>query len=465
MSSAAARAGPAAPAEQTLAVPAARGLAFLALCGFAALQWMHMLEPVAGQRAGYTILVAAFAICGLLLARTLPPRARTPAAVLVALAAMALALLAGGVADEQLLPGRWGELAAGIGRGISALPGARVPYRGLDEWTRLVLCLGGTTLAVLATLTAFWPRRRELGLRHVSLVLLMTLYAVPAVALDLSSLPGARVPYRGLDEWTRLVLCLGGTTLAVLATLTAFWPRRRGLGLHLVALILLVTLYAVPAVALDLSSEFLSGAVLALLVLAYLRLERLRMSDAQAASLLAVGVVILGLVAAPALDTGRPWFDYETWALSNASARSTAFNWQHTYGPLDWPRDGRELLRVKAKRAAYWKAMNLDDFDGSRWVRDRLSANVDGCDVAGYYPEQRDKWLQSISVSVRNLRTQTFVTAGVACSVDAPRITPLPLGDGTYATTTRSLRRGDAYKALVYTPAPTYIQGWRLRAG
>jgi transglutaminase-like putative cysteine protease len=389
MSSAAARAvraGSDATAEQTLAVPAARALAFLALCGFAALQWMHMLEPVAGHRAGYAVLVAAFVICGLLLARTLPPRARTPAAVLVALAAMALALLAGGVADEQLLPGRWGELAAGIGRGISALPGARVPYRGLDEWTRTVIALGGTVLAAVAALAAFWPRRRELGLRHVALVLLVTLYAVPVVALDLSS-------------------------------------------------------------------EFLSGALMALLVLAYLRLERLQITDAGAAGMLAVGVTILGLAAAPALDTGKPWFDYETWALSNASSKSTEYSWDHTYGPLDWPRDGRELLRIKAKHPAYWKATNLDTFDGQRWVRDRSSANLDGCDVSAYVGEG-ERGLQEITVSVRNLRTQTFITAGVACSIDSPRLNYLPLGDGTWASMSRELRRGDAYGALVYTPNP-----------
>ena len=374
-------------AESTLAAPAARALAFLALCGFAALQWMRMLEPPAAQRAGYAVLAAGAAICGLLLAGRLPPRARTPAAIVVAIGAFALALLGGGVADELLLPSRWGELAAGIGRGLSALPGARVPYRGLDEWTRLVLCLGGTTLAVLAALTAFWPRRRELGLRHVSLVLLMTLYAVPAVALDLSS-------------------------------------------------------------------QFLSGALLALLVVAYLRLERLRITDAGAAACLAVAVTILGLAAAPVLDTSQPWFDYETWALSNASSKSTSFSWDHSYGPLDWPRDGRELLRVKAKRPAYWKATNLDQFDGARWIRDRSSANLDGCDVSAYLDEGSERGLQWIRVSVRNLRTQTFITAGVACAIDSPRISSLPLGDGTYASMSRELRRGDAYRAYVYTPNP-----------
>jgi protein-glutamine gamma-glutamyltransferase len=386
MSPAAARAGSAAAAEQTLAVPAARALAFLALCGFAALQWMHMLEPVAGQRAGYAVLIGGFVICGMLLAAKLPPRGRTPAAVLVALAGLAFALLAGGVADEQILPDRWGELAAGIGRGFSALPGARVPYRGLDEWTRVVLELGGTVLATLAAVLAFWPRRRELGWRNVSLVLLVTLYAVPVVALDLSA-------------------------------------------------------------------EFLSGALLALLVLAYLRLERLRITDAGAAGMLAVVVTILGLAAAPALDTDQPWFDYETWALSNASSKTTEFTWDHSYGPLDWPRDGRELLRVKAERPAYWKATNLDTFDGQRWVRDRSSANLDGCDVSAYLGEG-ERGLQNIQVSVRNLRTQTFITAGVACRIDKARVNWLPLGDGTYASMSRELRRGDAYGALVYTPNP-----------
>jgi transglutaminase-like putative cysteine protease len=385
-----ASAGPRADtSDPTLSVGAARGIAFVALCGFASLQWMQMLEPAAPGRAGYALLTASGAMFALLLAgRLRNPRLRLAVAVLVAVAAAAFALLSGGIADELLRPARWGELAAGIGRGISALPGARVPYRGLDEWTRAVIALGGTALATAAALIAFWP-------------------------------------------------------------------RRNGLGLHLVALVLLVTLYVVPAVALDRGSELLSGALLALLAIAYLRLERLRIGDAQAAGLLAVGVVILGLAVAPALDSGQPWFDYETWALSNASSRSTAFNWEHTYGPLDWPRDGRELLRVKAKRPAYWKALNLDDFDGLHWVHDESAANLDGCGSAGYYPENRGRWLQTISVSVRNLRTPTFVTAGVACAVDSPRISKIPLGDGTYSAETRALRRGDAYQAKVYTPAPT----------
>ena len=95
-----------------------------------------------------------------------------------------LAFLAGGVSAELLRPANWDVLASGIQRGISDLPGARVPYRGIDQWIRLVIPLGGTVLAVVAALTAFWPRRASTGFPIAALVMLVTLYAIPAVALD-----------------------------------------------------------------------------------------------------------------------------------------------------------------------------------------------------------------------------------------------------------------------------------------
>ena len=140
-------------AENTLAVPAARALAFLALCGFATLQWMRCSSPPRTQRAGYAVLAAGAAICGLLIAARLPARARTPAAVagrdrrLRARAARRRRRRRAAAARPL---GR--ARGSAIGRGISALPGARVPYRGLDEWTRLVIGLGGTVLAVAAAL-------------------------------------------------------------------------------------------------------------------------------------------------------------------------------------------------------------------------------------------------------------------------------------------------------------------------
>ena len=123
----------------------ARGVTFLALATFGALHWMAMLEPTAGARAWYAVGTAVLAIGGLLgAARIADPALRWLAVAAVTVAALALAFLAAGTADELLRPDNWDELAAGITRGIDALPGARVPYRGIDEWTRLVIPLGGT---------------------------------------------------------------------------------------------------------------------------------------------------------------------------------------------------------------------------------------------------------------------------------------------------------------------------------
>jgi len=330
------------------------------------------------------------ALAGLLAAARLAGAARALAVAGVTLVVAALAFLVGGAADELLRPDRWGELSAGISRGIDALPGARVPYRGIDEWTRFVITLGGTLLTALAALLAFWPRRA---------------------------------------------------------------PRT---GFPLAALLLLVTLYAVPAVALDFEGEFLRGALLAVLVLAFLRLERLRLTEARAATVLAGAAAVAALVVAPALDGDTPWWDYETWALSTASSRSTSFSWDHDYGPLDWPRDGREMLRVKARQPAYWKAESLDVFDGERWRQAPSGTREAVIYELPANPAARDRWTQRIEVSVRNLRTRTFVTAGIA--VDAPRMphrAAIPSGPPGIWSSSRTLRRGDTYSVPVYTPKPT----------
>ena len=158
-------------------------------------------------------------------------------------------------------------------------------------------------------------------------------------------------------------------------------------------------------------------------------------------------MAVLALMLAPALDGDEPWWDYETWALGAASARSTAFSWDHSYGPLDWPRDGRELLRVKSPRPAYWKAANLDVFDGIGW-RQAGSPEQDPQSTDG---RALREGTMTIEVSIRNLASRSFVTAGFASEVDAPTIRETERGDGTW-TAGRTLRRGDAYTASVYSP-------------
>lgn len=372
-------------AEDALPLWPVRCGVLLAFVAFGGLHWMALLEPAEPGRAWEAVGVVTLTVAGLLGATRLRGPLRWMGATAVAVAAVALALLAGGVADELLRPDRWSGLLGGVGRGIETLPGVRVPYRGVDEWTRLAI---GT----------------------------------------------------------------GGTVLAVVAALLAFWPRRAGTGYPAAALLALVTLYVVPAVVLDFQGEFPRGAVLALLMLAFLRLEKLRVRDAPAAGVAAATVAIAALVAAPALDGREPWFDYETWALDTAASKSVTFTWDHDYSPLDWPRDGRELLRVKARIPAYWKARDLEIFDGRAWRQDPRQSGVD---VGTHLPEAasiRARWTQRIEVTLRNLRSETFVTAGVTTAVRGEA--SYAAGGGVFNSPS-GLGRGDSYVADVYTPRPT----------
>jgi len=72
------------------------------------------------------------------------------------------------------------------------------------------------------------------------------------------------------------------------------------------------------------------------------------------------------------------------------------------------------------------------------------------------------RWSQEIKVSMRNLRSDQFITAGFTSDIDIPRLLTIPTSDGLFRPS-RTLRRGDAYTATVYTPKPTQAQ--RRRAG
>ena len=274
------------------------------------------------------------------------------------------------------------------------------------------------------------------------------------IGRGIAALPGINVPYQGADPWTAIVLGIGGTMLMAAGTALALWPRRDRTGFPLAALVLLVTLAVVPAVVLAFRGEFVLGAVLSVLVLGFLRLEKLPRRDVPAAAGLGLAAAFAALVLAPVFDGRQPWWDYENWALSASTTRTTTFSWNHNYSPLRWPREGRELLRVRARQPAYWKAQDLDIFAGGRWLAtregraDRASREVE--------PIATSRWTQEIRVTVRNLRTPTFITAGTAIAVNGlpSGMDAFPAGGGAFGAS-RALARGDSYRATVYTPRPT----------
>jgi transglutaminase-like putative cysteine protease len=279
---------------------------------------------------------------------------------------------------------------------------------------------------------------------------------VDGVRSGVASLPDLSVPYEGADEWPRLAIILGGGALLIGAAAFAFWPGRRSGRIS--AAVLLCVLYGVPAAQLADRHPVLHGALFAALVAALLWLEDVRRGDALVAVTLGAAAIALGAVIAPGLDPSRPWFDYESFAQRLGTRSGVTFDFDHRYGPIAWPRDGRELFRVRAARRAYWKAVDLDVFDGTRWVRSprRFGATL-ADELPGAYARHRS-WTQRIRVTVQALRSSDLVAAGTALFVDRPPSaavsTPAP---GTFRLEA-PLSRGDSYAATVYDPRPTASQ-------
>ena len=114
------------------------------------------------------------------------------------------------------------------------------------------------------------------------------------------------------------------------------------------------------------------------------------------------------------------------------------------------------MLRVKAKQPAYWKAESLDVFDGGRWKESESGTREDIDLELPALPAVRERFTQRIKVNVRNLRTRTFVTAGIPTTApDMPGRAAIPNAPPGIYNSSRTLHRGDTYSVNVYTPRPT----------
>ena len=201
---------------------------------------------------------------------------------------------------------------------------------------------------------------------------------------------------------------------------------------------------------------WLQGIALAVLLCAFLRLERVERHGAVTALAVVVVAGLAAAVAAPRLDVGRPLLDPEALANALAPDRGLQFSWNHDYGALHWPRTGREVLRIKAKTASYWKVENLSHFDGLRWVappRARAPTEQEASMIAS----QRD-WSSEIHVRVRGFSSRLFVGAGTTLAISSSPRTPIRNAPGTFRTGPRPLHEGQSYDAIVWNPRPTKRQ-------
>ena len=342
---------------------------------------------------------------------------------------------------------RGGARGEAVGAAGTLAPRLRTPAAALAALLGLLLAALASGIEPRLLTPAHW---NELG---------------DGVGRGLEALSGVTLPYAGVDPWPDITLRLGGALLVTLAAVLAAWPREQGRGFPFFALAALLVLVATPVTAIGTTRSLVLGIAIAALTVCFLWLERLPLRPGVGVAVLA-GIALAGaLPLSAAADRDGPWFDYSSWAEGLGTPASVRFAWDHSYGPLNWKRDGREMLRIRSTRAQYWKLENLEDFDGERWVMrgvpDRFGPGPEA-DLDSNWGEN-PQWGGEARVTVRGLRGAQIAGAGTTLSVDAGdrNVTPT-FSPGTYQAD-RELNAGDSYRVRYYAPRPNPFSSRRPR--
>jgi hypothetical protein len=368
---------------------------------------------------------------------------------------------------------------------------AAIAFIGLAQWSRLIvespmikllfalgaICLGARLLLMVRT----GPDRGLPSTLLASLIAIATfigaliVVGLPARLLlpghwgelfsnvgdGLRGIENAAVPYDGANTWVSIDFTLGGIALTAIAAAIAFWPAARRDRRRVVALVLLLVSYAVPIALYAPSGELFWGLLLLVLSAAWLWVSRLTGARRNIALAVAFGAGVLALPVA-ARAGHEPLLDYRDWDWFGASA-SVSFNWDHTYGPLEWPRDGATMFTVKSGRPMYWKASVLDQFDGVEWRRADVAdpgANAElnaRQDIPGSGLNQlHPGWVQDARFQIEGLRTSLIIGAGLPLAETGAKVDASP--DGTLENVGGTLAGGTEYSVVTYDPNPTVEQ-------
>jgi transglutaminase-like putative cysteine protease len=332
-------------------------------------------------------------------------------------------------------------IAAALGGAMLALAAVRPPF------VRHAACAGALLLALGFALEAA-------GVRSRLLVPGSWTDLASGLSQGITSLPDATVPYLGADPWVRTTILAGAGALLLIAAALAFWPRSSA-GRPTAAAVALGVLYAVPAVERDFAHPWLSGAAFTVLLTAFMWGERLERSQGWITATLGLVALTTALVVGPRVDGSQPLLDPQHLGDSLTATGGDTFTWTHRYGPLTWPRDGREVLRVSAQTPTYWKAVNLVQFDGVRWrTLPVVDPNAPDTEFAPGEPE----WHETITIVVRDLRSYEYIAAGTAQEILDTQKVHVRESPGTFVTGRTPLHPGDSYKVRVYTPRPSEAQ-------
>ncbi len=387
--------------------PALRVLMFAALALYGALRWGTLMRPAPGLR-------------------------------LVGLCALAVAFFALG---SFPLPRPLGELRARA----RAHPLVRFALSGWRLWLLVALSLVVALAAVLALAGVPVP-----WLYHVRVAVISQ-----GISSGLTALPGTLVPYLGINAWVRIVIVLGAGLLLVGAALVGVVPNRLPAELRQAcAAAMLTALAVIPPTIIHPQVPYIQGLLLFVLLAGFLWGERISSRRSGTALGVVAAAGVLAALLAPALHERHSWFNYQNLTNALAPSHLDRFNWSQRYGPYVWPRHNRQVLVVKAPRADYWKAQNLDVFDGFGWEQGSGP-------VTPAPPEPAvsavKRWSQTITVTVSAIRTTNVIAAGTAARPNhLGAVIPGQTG-GTWLTSA-PLRPGATYTVKTYSPRPSPAQ-------
>ncbi|HKJ35823.1 MAG TPA: transglutaminaseTgpA domain-containing protein [Solirubrobacterales bacterium] len=278
---------------------------------------------------------------------------------------------------------------------------------------------------------------------------------------------GVSYPYDGPSPDSRLLMLIGAPLLVGVAAMFTFLPARFDAAApRLGGLAVLISGYAMAETMYGPGAPVLRGVILLAGIVAWIWLPLLeRRALVGAAALLAVALGA-AVPATAQLADSEELIDYKEWSWAEQPIRS--FNWEHTYGPIDWERSDETVFFVDGDDPNYWKTSVLDRFDGTRWVnsgivRDpaELPTSVEGLPASAL----RDDWFSTAEVSVDRLTSGLIVGPGSGLNV-LSGVQAAPSRDGSVVRSAEPLEKGDAYSVSGYTPDPSAEEmrasGWEV---
>ncbi|HET9720230.1 MAG TPA: transglutaminase-like domain-containing protein, partial [Solirubrobacteraceae bacterium] len=386
------------------------------------------------------------------------------------------------VGDARLEAGPQTGARASAARGITLVAFMLLAIYGVLRWSTMLGNSPGLRLAglLLLTLGIGWlggrlsatrlaARVAAIGGILVSALAMFPMAGFPAgwllelhlgrlaqsIGTGLSALPHVIVPYSGTRLAVSGVIMLGAAILLLAGVLALCSPHRPLGQLRLTAAAVpLIVLAIVPAALAEPRLASVHGVIMFLLLMALLFSERVAPRRAAGAAGFALLAAVAALALAPALETSHPWINVKTIGAGRVRF-GERFNWSQTYGPLQWPNRGTDVMEVRARFPSYWKAEDLDLFNGSDWI----STEVGGANqTLGVDSRSLARWTEPLTVTLGPMSTRQIIAAGVASEPQSPVLQVLPgNGPGTWETL-QPVGPYFTYHVDVYAPSPSRSQ-------